>query len=116
MKKLIYILAGFLLMTVSCGKKLNLSNPNALTTVDYWKTKDQAFAGVTAIYNSLTQDGTYMRSFPGLTDSRGDDFTGDSSLFPLLQLLFNGSGEIFTRLSTGLTRYCNMSVHMMPVY
>ena len=35
-----------------------------LTTVDYWKTKDQAFAGVTAIYNALIVDGTYMRSFP----------------------------------------------------
>ncbi|HET6995437.1 MAG TPA: RagB/SusD family nutrient uptake outer membrane protein, partial [Chitinophagaceae bacterium] len=87
MKKLTYILAGFLLMTVSCGKKLNLSNPNALTTVDYWKTKDQAFAGVTSIYNALTQDGTYMRSFPGLTDSRGDDFTGDS---PWLDLVLTG--------------------------
>ena len=78
MKRIIYLITGFLLITGSCGKKLELSNPNALTTVDYWKTKDQAFAGVTAIYNSFTLDGTYMRSFPGLTDSRGDDFTGDS--------------------------------------
>ena len=32
-------------------------------------------------------DGTYMRSFPGLTDSRGDDFTGDS---PWLDLPLTG--------------------------
>ena len=87
MKKIIYVIAGFLLITGSCGKKLELSNPNALTTVDYWKTKDQAFAGVTAIYNAFTLDGTYMRSFPGLTDSRGDDFTGDS---PWLDLVLTG--------------------------
>ena len=64
-----------------------MSNPNRLTTADYWKTSDQAFAGVTAIYNALTVDGTYMRSFPGLTDSRGDDFTGDS---PWLDLVLTG--------------------------
>jgi starch-binding outer membrane protein, SusD/RagB family len=87
MKKIIYLLLGFLLITGSCDKKLDLSDPNKLTTADYWKTKDQAFAGVTAIYNALTVDGTYMRSFPGLTDSRGDDFTGDS---PWLDLVLTG--------------------------
>ena len=87
MKKVIYILCGFLLITSSCDKKLDLSNPNKLTTGDYWKTSDQAFAGVTAIYNALTVDGSYMRSFPGLTDSRGDDFTGDS---PWLDLVLTG--------------------------
>src|SRR6185369_15392739 len=48
---------------------------------------EQAYAGVNATYNALTVDGTYMRSFPGLTDSRGDDFTGDS---PWLDLVLTG--------------------------
>ena len=87
MKKIIYCICGFLLITASCDKKLDLSNPNRLTTADYWKTNDQAFAGVTAIYNAFTVDGSYMRSFPGLTDSRGDDFTGDS---PWLDLVLTG--------------------------
>lgn len=86
MKKILYILAGFCFIA-GCDKKLNLSNPNSLTTVDYWKTKDQAFAASTSIYNALTVDGSYMRSFPGLTDSRGDDFTGDS---PWLDLVLTG--------------------------
>ncbi|MEI9808684.1 MAG: RagB/SusD family nutrient uptake outer membrane protein [Bacteroidota bacterium] len=68
-------------------KKLDLSNPNLLTSADYWKTREQAYAGCTAIYNALTVDGSYMRSFPGLTDSRGDDFTGDS---PWLDLVLTG--------------------------
>lgn len=87
MKKIIYFLVGFWLLSGGCDTKLDLVNPNALTTVDYWKTKDQAFAGSTAIYNALTVDGSYMRSFPGLTDSRGDDFTGDS---PWLDLVLTG--------------------------
>ncbi|MEO6549239.1 MAG: RagB/SusD family nutrient uptake outer membrane protein [Ferruginibacter sp.] len=87
MKKTIYLFIGFCLVAGGCDKKLDLANPNALTTIEYWKTKDQAFAGVTAIYNALINDGSYMRSFPGLTDSRGDDFTGDS---PWLDLDLTG--------------------------
>src|SRR6185295_10926187 len=87
MKKIIYLIIAFCLLTLGCDKKLNQKNPNQLTTADYWKTKDQAFAGVTAVYNALGLDGSYMRSFPGLTDSRGDDFTGDS---PWLDLVLTG--------------------------
>ena len=86
MKK-IFVVIVVMILVGSCEKKLNQSNPNALTSVDYWKTKDQAYAGTTAIYNALILDGTYMRSLPGLTDSRGDDFTGDS---PWLDLVLTG--------------------------
>lgn len=77
MKTIKYVILAGLFLT-GCDKKLELANPNQLTTADYWKTEAQAFAGVTAIYNGLITDGMYQRSFPGLTDSRGDDFTGDS--------------------------------------
>src|SRR5215831_2714325 len=86
MKKIIVVFIVVLLVG-GCERKLDQSNPNALTSVDYWKTKDQAYAGTTAIYNALILDGTYMRSFVGLSDSRGDDFTGDS---PWLDLDLTG--------------------------
>ncbi len=87
MKKIIYLVVTCCLFTTGCDKKLNKENPNLLTTEGYWKTREQAYAGCTAIYNALIVDGTYMRSFPGLTDSRGDDFTGDS---PWLDLVLTG--------------------------
>jgi hypothetical protein len=87
MKKTIYFFICLCLAGGGCDKKLDQTNPNALTAGDYWSTKDQAFAGVTAIYNALINDGTYMRSLPGLMDSRGDDFTGDS---PWLDLELTG--------------------------
>jgi hypothetical protein len=91
MKKLVSVIIGFLIvsfvLTVGCDKKLDQVNPNSLTTGESWKTRDQAFQGATAIYNALINDGTYMRSFQGLTDSRGDDFTGDS---PWLDLVLTG--------------------------
>jgi starch-binding outer membrane protein, SusD/RagB family len=88
MKKILYLFAASCLITSSgCDKKIELTNPNLLTTADFWKTREQAYAGSTAIYNALIVDGSYMRSFPGLTDSRGDDFTGDS---PWLDLVLTG--------------------------
>jgi starch-binding outer membrane protein, SusD/RagB family len=87
MKKIIYLFIGCFLLTTGCDKKLDLTNPNLLTSSDYWKTKEQAHAGCIAMYNALIVDGSYMRSFPGLTDSRGDDFTGDS---PWLDLVLTG--------------------------
>lgn len=67
-----------IIFVAGCDKKVQLDNPNSFTKTDFWKTEAQAFQGSTAMYNALIIDGTYMRSFPGLTDSRGDDFTGDS--------------------------------------
>jgi hypothetical protein len=77
MKKIIYAIIAILILE-SCDKKLDLTNPNYPTTASFWKTSDQAFAAVNSIYNSLTLDGTYNRSFPGLQDSRGEDIKGDS--------------------------------------
>lgn len=77
MKKVIYAVIAVLMLN-SCDKKLDLTNPNYPTTATFWKTSEQAFAAVNSIYNSLTLDGTYNRSFPGLQDSRGEDIKGDS--------------------------------------
>src|SRR5678816_1317638 len=91
MKKIVSVIIGFIIvsffLTIGCDKTLDQTNPNSLTTDAFWKTRDQAFQGATAIYNALITDGSYMRSFPGLTDSRGDDFTGDS---PWLDLVLTG--------------------------
>lgn len=78
MKKSIYIFSACCLLSLGCDKKLDQINPNALTNEGYYTTKEQAYGAVTAVYNALITDGTYQRSLPGLTDSRGDDITGDS--------------------------------------
>ena len=85
MKKILcYIILGVLF--TGCKKQLDIQNPNAKTIDLYWKTAEDAQLGVNAIYNSLIQDGTYMRMFPALTDSRGDDFAGDSPWSDLVQV------------------------------
>lgn len=94
MKKNIIVL--FLLSTVfmGCDKKLDIESSKQENVESYWQTAEQASSAVIAIYNSLIQDGTYMRMMPALTDGRGDDFTGDSPWGDLVQ-----TGQ-FTVLST----------------
>lgn len=86
MKKILSF-AALVFFSLGCDKKLDQVNPNQATANSFWKTREDAYAGVTAIYNGLILDGTYMRSLPGLTDSRGDDFIGDS---PWLDLVLTG--------------------------
>ncbi|WP_442589757.1 RagB/SusD family nutrient uptake outer membrane protein [Pedobacter sp. AW31-3R] len=85
MKKIFsYIILG--LLFTGCSKELDIPNPNSQSVTLFWKTSADAQLGVNAIYNSLIQDGTYMRMFPALTDVRGDDFTGDSPWGDLVQV------------------------------
>lgn len=82
-----FLILSVIIFITGCEKKLQLLNPNNPTTTGYWTTESQALNGSTAIYSALTVDGTYMRSFPGLSDSRGDDFYGDS---PWADLVLTG--------------------------
>lgn len=86
MKKILCF-ATVVMLALGCDKKLEQIDPNRATASSFWKTREDAYAAVTAIYNGYILDGTYMRSLPGLTDSRGDDFTGDS---PWLDLVLTG--------------------------
>ncbi|HJR99978.1 MAG TPA: RagB/SusD family nutrient uptake outer membrane protein [Flavobacterium sp.] len=50
-----------LLFTSSCDNELVQSNPNSLTTEQYWKTENDAQAGVNAIYAMSYKDGLWAR-------------------------------------------------------
>jgi len=82
--KILLILLSFTVL--SCQDELELKNPNAQTTEEFWETEEHAVKGVNAIYNSFIIDGSYMRMTPALTDGRGDDFKGDSPWLDLIQV------------------------------
>jgi tetratricopeptide (TPR) repeat protein len=66
-------------ITVSCKKSsLNTVNPDAQTSLTFWKTSSDAVAGVNAVYGSLIIDGSYMRFTPVIQNTRGDDVTSNS--------------------------------------
>lgn len=82
--KILLVVLSF--TALSCDEELDIANPNAQTNETFWKTEDHAIKGVNSIYNSFIIDGSYMRMTPALTDSRGDDFTGDSPWLDLVQV------------------------------
>ncbi len=58
----------------SCKKDfVYLNNPNQQTNGTFWKTADDALAGINAVYSTLYYDGLYMRVYPWEMDVRADD-------------------------------------------
>ena len=46
---------------VACTQDLNITNPNAPNTANFWRTGADALAGINATYSGLEQRGTYQR-------------------------------------------------------
>jgi len=56
------LLAGALLMGTGCDSGLlDIANPNEAMETTYWKSPDEAQAGVNACYSALYKEGTWMR-------------------------------------------------------
>jgi starch-binding outer membrane protein, SusD/RagB family len=72
MKKIVLLIIP-ILFVMSCEKKLDLTNPNNLSTDTYWSTEDQATAACIAVYQQLIMEGCYMHWTQVLTDGRGDE-------------------------------------------
>jgi hypothetical protein len=58
---------------VGCTQDLNITNPNAPDTANFWKTQDDALNGINATYNMLQQRGTYARWLGFDFDIRSDE-------------------------------------------
>ncbi|PWB27939.1 RagB/SusD family nutrient uptake outer membrane protein [Flavobacterium sp. HTF] len=63
MKKIIALIVVFtgLFFTASCENDLDQDNPNKLTTEQYWKSENDAHAGVNSIYAMFYKDGLWAR-------------------------------------------------------
>ncbi len=62
------------LVLTSCVNDADLvqADPNVATTGSFWKTDEDALAGINAAYGSLLPDGGYMRCTPLLLDLKDD--------------------------------------------
>jgi starch-binding outer membrane protein, SusD/RagB family len=80
-----FMVTLFMILLSSCDGKLDVTNPNNLTSSDFWNSEDEIAEGVIAIYNRLICDGTYQRTLPVLKDVRGDDVYSKSAwtIYPL---------------------------------
>lgn len=70
---LVFVMIVFITQTCS-EDDLDLTNPNALSTANFWKTPDDAEKGLVAVYGPLTTTQGWGRMIGGiLTIQRGDD-------------------------------------------
>lgn len=67
-----------LLSAHACEEKLEIVDPNRLSSSEFYKTEDQAVASVDAIYNALIIDGLYQRMTPVYNDGRSDEISSRS--------------------------------------
>ncbi|HEX9955711.1 MAG TPA: RagB/SusD family nutrient uptake outer membrane protein, partial [Fibrella sp.] len=45
-------------LLIGCQQNLDIVNPNQVTTQSFWKTREDALAGVNSIYSTLHREGT----------------------------------------------------------
>src|ERR1051325_11420084 len=57
----------------ACTQDLNITNPNAPDTANFWRTEADAIAGINATYSGLEQRGTYQRWLAFAYDIRSDE-------------------------------------------
>lgn len=69
----IYMLVFLLIGMNACSDKLEIVDPNRLSSEQFYENEDQAIAAVDAIYNALIIDGMYQRITPIFNDGRGDE-------------------------------------------
>jgi tetratricopeptide (TPR) repeat protein len=74
----ILIVVLFLIVANACHNELEITDPNRLSSGEYYVNQDQAIAAVDAIYNALIIDGMYQRITPVYNDSRGDELSSRS--------------------------------------
>ncbi len=75
----IFLSALLLLVGLNaCKDNLEITDPNRLSSTEFYANQDQAVAAVDAIYNALIIDGMYQRITPIYNDGRGDEISSRS--------------------------------------
>lgn len=74
---ILFIFTAFILLFVtSCRNSLlNVSDPNAITDDNFWRTPDDAEKGLVSVYNMLYRQGTWTRNNFTQLDGMADDAT-----------------------------------------
>jgi hypothetical protein len=78
-KSIIYFLSTIIIIFSSaCKKTLDITNPNGPDETNFWKTANDALAGVNAVYANNYRNGLYPRWLGLLMNPRSDDGWGSS--------------------------------------
>ncbi len=78
-QKITRLLILSLLFNVTSCFELELENPNTVSEASFWKTENDLFQGVIAVYDALQLDGLYLGNLPVVLTGLSDDGTGEST-------------------------------------
>ena len=114
MKKLVtYISVSAIIITSGCKKDmLEISNPNSITTDNFWKTGDDAIAGVNAIYSTLHRGGISrwqwfyyeIRSDIGTSTSPATDIINNMDIFNINDYNYGNTVGVYADNYIGINR------------
>src|ERR1700761_9750042 len=118
MKKYIWV---SLLIFAGCKKDLDIPNPNALTTTQFWKTASDAQQGVNAIYSTFHRTGLcrwihfidIIRSDEGYSTSPNTDIINNWDVFNITDYNFGNTVALWDDNYIGINR-CNQVLDNVP--
>jgi starch-binding outer membrane protein, SusD/RagB family len=126
MKKV--IIAGFVIMAIvvmgtGCSKELTIKNPNAVTTINYWTTGDDALKGVNAVYSTLHRGSIsrwmlfyyIIRSDEGRSESPATDIDNNMDLFIVTDYNYGNAYGVWNDNYIGINRANQVLDHVPSI-
>ena len=122
MKKIFFIPAAYIiLLLTSCGKRLDVQNPNTPTAANFWKTANDAQAGINAIYSTHHRQGyarwqffmTQVRSDEGYSSSPNADIQNNFDRFLITNYNYYEGTTVWYDSYIGIRR-CNEVIQNVP--
>ncbi|HTJ12067.1 MAG TPA: RagB/SusD family nutrient uptake outer membrane protein [Dinghuibacter sp.] len=118
MKKYIWV---SLLILAGCKKDLDIPNPNALTTEQFWKTSTDAQQGVNSIYSTFHRTGlcrwihfiTIIRSDEGYSTSPNTEIINNWDVFNITDYNWGNTVAFWDDNYIGIDR-CNQVLDNVP--
>jgi len=119
--KFLIATAILLLAVMGCDKKLDIANPNTPTTENFWKTAENAQAGVNAIYSTFHRGGparwwfflTQVRSDEGYSTSPNANLINNFDRFLITDYNYFETVSSYADFYMGINR-CNQVLDNVP--
>ncbi|MCK8493860.1 RagB/SusD family nutrient uptake outer membrane protein [Spirosoma sp. RP8] len=119
------ILSALSLVTVlgltSCDRSLTIVNPNQVTTESFWKTSDDALAGVNSVYSTMHRGGIsrwmpfyyIIRSDEGRSQSPATDIVNNMDQFLITDYNYGNAYGVWNDNYIGINR-ANQVINYLP--
>jgi starch-binding outer membrane protein, SusD/RagB family len=122
MKKII-IVSVCLILLIACDQEMEIANPNAATVENFWRTENDAVAGVNAVYSTLHRGAIsrwmpfyyIIRSDEGKSTSPATEIVNNMDQFIVTDYNFWGAYDIWKDIYVGVFRANQVLDHVPSI-